>query len=113
MNISIPDANFNNPAAGATLSPAIMHLPFANEFCIFNDVGEPMAKLDLVLMIVFGSTTVLGLLCAVLCFRKSLRVANEKDGDLKMFFWSIGTMFGLIVAGASAGYILLPMILHR
>jgi hypothetical protein len=72
-----------------------------------------MASLDLALLIIFGTTTVLGLLGAIFCFRKSLKVANEKDGDLKMFFWSVGTMFGLIVAGAGAAYILLPMILHR
>jgi hypothetical protein len=72
-----------------------------------------MAKLDLALLLIFGTTTVLGLLGAILCFRKSLKVANEKDGDLKMFFWSVGTMIGLIVAGAGAAYILLPMILHR
>jgi len=71
-----------------------------------------MATLDLTLLIIFGTTTVLGLLFAALCFRKALKVANEKDGDLKMFFWSIGTMLGLIVSGASAAYILLPILLH-
>ena len=69
-----------------------------------------MAKLDLALLIGFGSISLLALLGAALCFRKALKVAGDKNGDLKMFFWSTGTLLGLIVAGASAGYILLPIL---
>jgi hypothetical protein len=54
----------------------------------------------------------LGLGIAFVCFRKSLRVAGDKDGDLKMFFWALGGMVGLILAGMSAVYILLPILLH-
>jgi hypothetical protein len=71
-----------------------------------------MAKLDLLLTIVFGTLSVLGLVVTVLCLRKALRVASEKDGDLKMFFWAVGSMVGLILAGLSSAYILLPILLH-
>jgi hypothetical protein len=71
-----------------------------------------MAKLDLLLTIVFGTLSVLGLVAAALCFKMALRVASEKDGDLKMFFWAVGSLVGLILAGVSSAYILLPIFLH-
>ncbi len=72
-----------------------------------------MGQLDLALALIFGAIALLALTGAVLCFRKALKVAGEKDGDLKMFGWAVGTMFGLIVAGAAGGYILLPILLHH
>lgn len=72
-----------------------------------------MAKLDLLLFVVFGLISLLSLTAAILCFRKALAVSGEKDGDLKMFFWAFGSMIGLIIAGMSAAYILLPIIMHR
>jgi hypothetical protein len=39
-------------------------------------------------------------------------VSGEKDGDLKMFLWALGTLLGLILSGMSAAYILLPILLH-
>jgi len=68
--------------------------------------------LDRTLLISFGAMMLLGLGIAFVCFRKSLRVAGDKDGDLKMFFWALGGMVGLILAGMSAVYILLPILLH-
>jgi len=69
-------------------------------------------SLDRTLLISFGAMMLLGLGIAFVCFRKSLRVAGDKDGDLKMFFWALGGMVGLILAGMSAVYILLPILLH-
>ena len=69
--------------------------------------------MDLALFIGFGTLSVLALTGAALCFRKALKVSGQRDGDLKMFFWATGTLFGLIIAGASAGYILLPILLHH
>ena len=71
-----------------------------------------MAKLDVLLFAVFGSLIVLGLTGAVLTFRQALRVSGHRDGDVKMFFWAAGTMLCLIMAGVSAAYIVLPIILH-
>ena len=72
-----------------------------------------MAGLDRILFFVFAPLFVLGTTGVVLCFRNSLRVANKKDGDLKMFFWAFGGMICLIVAGMSAAYFLIPLIFHR
>jgi len=71
-----------------------------------------MVKLDLILTILFGTLSVLGLAAAALCLRMALKVASEKDGDLKMFFWAVGSLVGLILAGVSSAYILLPILLH-
>jgi len=71
-----------------------------------------MGKLDLKLFTIFGTLALVSLVGAGLCFRQALRVSGERDGDVKMFFWAAGSMLGLIIAGACAGYILLPIILH-
>ena len=71
-----------------------------------------MINLDLVLLIVFGTLSVVAFAGAVFCFRKALKVAGGADGDLKMFLWAVGTMFGLIVSGLSAAYILIPILIH-
>ena len=72
-----------------------------------------MAPLDRTLFIVFGLLSVSGLAAAVLCFRKALSVSGERDGDLKMFFWAAGGMLGMIIAGMSAAYILLPILFRK
>jgi hypothetical protein len=41
---------------------------------------------------------------------RALKAAREKDGELRMFFWAVGSMAGLVVAGMSAAYILLPIL---
>jgi hypothetical protein len=71
-----------------------------------------MAPLDKILSVVFGTLSLSSLVFAVWSFRKALRVSNEKNGDIKMFFWATGTLFGLMVSGLSAAYILLPILLH-
>ncbi len=71
-----------------------------------------MGKLDLVLFLVFGSLSVLGLASTFFCFRKALRVSTQKDGDLKMFLWAFASMIGLIVGGMSAAYFVLPILFH-
>lgn len=69
-----------------------------------------MANLDLYLALGFGTVTIISLLATVICFRKALRVSGERDGDVKMFLWSVGSLVGLVVAGMSAAYILLPIL---
>ena len=71
-----------------------------------------MAPLDTILSVVFGTLSLTSLAFAVWSFRKALRVSSEKNGDIKMFFWATGTLFGLMVSGLSAAYILLPILLH-
>jgi len=72
-----------------------------------------MARLDLILLVAFSSIALLASAGAVFAFRRALRVAGERDGDLKMFFWAAGSMLCLIIAGMSAAYILLPILFHR
>jgi len=69
-------------------------------------------NLDLTFSIAFGVISAGAFGLAIWCFRKALKVSGTRDGDLKMFVWAMGTMIGLIIAGMSAGYILLPIILH-
>lgn len=71
-----------------------------------------MASLDLTLTLFFGTLAILALVAAILCFRKALRVSGERDGDLKMFLWAVGSLLGLVIAGMSTGYILLPIVFH-
>ncbi len=68
-----------------------------------------MAKLDLILTLIFSGVALLGSIGTVYCMRKALRVSGERDGDLKMFLWAVGSLIGLIIAGMSAAYILLPI----
>jgi hypothetical protein len=69
-----------------------------------------MAPLDLALLILFGTLSILGLTASVVCFLKALKVSGHRDGELKMFFWAVGAMTGLIIAGVSVAYILLPIL---
>jgi hypothetical protein len=71
-----------------------------------------MAPLDRILSIVFGSLAAFGVLAFILGFRFALRAAGKPDGELKMLFWAAAGMAGLIVAGVSTAYILLPIFLH-
>jgi hypothetical protein len=71
-----------------------------------------MARLDLILLVSFGAIAVITFVLAVLCFRKALKVSNQKDGDLKMFLWAVLTFMCLIISGLSAAYILIPIIMH-
>ncbi len=72
-----------------------------------------MGQLDLILTIVFSTLAIVGLIVAYLCFRKALKVSGEKDGDLKMFAWTAVALLGLVLAGMSAAYILLPILLFH
>ncbi len=75
-------------------------------------IGAAMAKLDLILFLVFGTLVVAGLTGAAWCLSRALRVAGERDGDLKMFFWALGSLLSLVIAGMSAAYIVLPILFH-
>jgi hypothetical protein len=70
-----------------------------------------MGKLDFVLAVTFGTLSFLSLIAAIFCFRKALKVSGERDGDFKMFLWSVGSLIGLIISGMGIAYILLPIFL--
>jgi hypothetical protein len=71
-----------------------------------------MHPFDITLLAAFGAIAILFLAVAAFCFWRAMKVAGERDGDLKMFFWAAGGMAGLIIAGMSAAYILLPILFH-
>ena len=69
-----------------------------------------MARLDLILSLVFGAMSLITFAASAFCMVRALKAAREKDGELRMFFWAVGSMAALIVAGMSAAYILLPIL---
>jgi hypothetical protein len=69
-----------------------------------------MARLDLLLSVVFGVICLFALTASAFCMVRALKAAREKDGELRMFFWAVGSMAGLVVAGMGAAYILLPIL---
>ncbi len=71
-----------------------------------------MAKLDLLLLLAFGSLAAIGTVTAVWCFYRAMKVAGGPEGDLKMFFWAVGSLVGLVIAGMSLAYSLLPILFH-
>ncbi len=73
-----------------------------------------MAPLDNLLFWVFLSTTIVGLGWSAFAFSRAFRYASPKDDPdgVRMFFWACGGLAGLVFAGMSAAYILLPLIFH-
>jgi hypothetical protein len=39
-----------------------------------------------------------------------MRAAERSDGELAMVAWAVGALAGLVVAGMSTAYILLPIL---
>ena len=69
-----------------------------------------MGRLDLILLIAFGTVTTVTLAIAIWCWRNALRQARRPDGELPMFFWALGMFAALIVSGLSLAYILIPIL---
>ncbi len=69
-----------------------------------------MGTLDFALALIFAPISIGALSFAVFSFRKALKVSGERDGDFKMFLWSVGSLIGLIVGGMILAYILLPIL---
>lgn len=72
-----------------------------------------MARLDLMLLVGFGTIAVLSLAASYWCFRKALAAARAKDGEIRMFFWAAGLLVSLTLTGLSTGYFLLPIVFGR
>jgi hypothetical protein len=73
-----------------------------------------MAKLDSILFWLFLSVIIISLSWSAFAFYRAFKNADyKKDPDgFKMFIWSVAGLAGLIIAGMSAAYILLPIIFH-
>jgi hypothetical protein len=71
-----------------------------------------MAPLDFRLLLAVSIIALLSLTTGVLCIRRALHVAGEKDGDLKMFLWSFAALIAFVISGMSMAYVALPIIIH-
>lgn len=68
---------------------------------------------DNILLIVFGTLSVLGLAFGGLSLYFAIQQAKKKDGEVKMAFWAFGTLAGLVLAGMSFAYFIIPILLHH
>lgn len=71
-----------------------------------------MAILDKILFWGFLMISTISLLWSSFAFYKSIKSAKYDDEGLRMFFWAVGGMLGLIIAGVGIAYFLLPIIAH-
>jgi Na+/H+-translocating membrane pyrophosphatase len=82
---------------------------FAGLFSMFER-ERTLAPLDLILFVVFSTMALGGVLGAILCLRRGMRAAERSNGELAMVAWTVGALAGLVVAGMSTAYILLPIL---
>jgi hypothetical protein len=65
------------------------------------------------LLLVFGSLTAIGVVVAALCLVFAVKNAKKPEGELKMAFWSFGALAGLVFAGMSFAYFVIPILLNH
>lgn len=68
---------------------------------------------DNILLIVFGILSAIGLLLGVVSFGLAMKHAKKPDGELKMALWAIAGLGGLVLAGMSWAYFLIPIIINK
>ena len=68
---------------------------------------------DNILLIVFGTLSALGVVFAALCLVFAVKNAKKPEGELKMAFWSFGALAGLVFAGMSFAYFVIPILLNQ
>jgi hypothetical protein len=71
-----------------------------------------LAILDKILFWGFLIISMISLLWSGFAFYKSIKSAKYNDEGLRMFFWAVGGMLGLIIAGVGIAYFLIPIIAH-
>jgi amino acid transporter len=70
--------------------------------------------MDRILLIVFGSLSVLGMGFGAFSTWMAMRAARkQKASELVLAAWSIGALIGLTVGGMSLAYFVVPIILHH
>ena len=62
---------------------------------------------------VFASLSALGVVIAVVCLVFAVKNAKKPEGELKMAFWSFGALAGLVFAGMSFAYFVIPILLNH
>jgi hypothetical protein len=71
-----------------------------------------VAILDKLLIWIFTGLSLLSLAWSIFAFYRAMKAVDLKDEGFRMFLWAAGGLVGLVVAGMSAAYILLPIIFH-
>jgi predicted MFS family arabinose efflux permease len=71
--------------------------------------------MDGILLVVFGTLSILGLTFGSFCTWMAVRIAkaNKKDADVAMALWSMGSVAGFAVGSMSFAYFVLPIIWDR
>ncbi|MEP0823622.1 MAG: hypothetical protein HRF44_12315 [Ignavibacterium sp.] len=68
---------------------------------------------DSLLLVVFGVVSFLGLAAGGSGFALAIKYAKKPDGEIRMALWAFVGLAGLVVAGMSWAYFLLPILLNR
>jgi hypothetical protein len=68
---------------------------------------------DNMLLIVFGTLCAFGIFIAGICLVFAVKNAKKPEGELKMAFWSFGALAGLVFAGMSFAYFIVPILLNH
>jgi hypothetical protein len=68
---------------------------------------------DNILLIVFGILAALSLTAGGFAFAMAVKQAKKPDGELKMAVWAILGMAGLVFAGMSSAYFLIPILINK
>lgn len=65
------------------------------------------------LLVVFGSLSAIGVVIAGVCLVFAVNNAKKPEGELKMAFWSFGALAGLVFAGMSFAYFVVPILINH
>jgi hypothetical protein len=65
---------------------------------------------DNILLIVFGILSALGLAVGITGFWLALKNSKKPEGEIKMAGWAVLGLAGLVLAGMSWAYFLLPIL---
>ncbi|MEX2116663.1 MAG: hypothetical protein WEB37_07240 [Bacteroidota bacterium] len=68
---------------------------------------------DNFLLIFFGALSTLSLIAGGFAFAMAFKHAKKPDAELKMAFWAILGLAGLVFAGMSWAYFLIPIFIQR
>lgn len=65
---------------------------------------------DNILLIAFGILSALGLAVGITGFGLALKYSEKPEGELKMAGWAVMGLAGLVIAGMSWAYFLIPIL---
>lgn len=65
------------------------------------------------LLIFFGTLSAIGVVVAAVCLVFAVKNAKKPEGELKMAFWSFGALAGLVLAGMSFAYFVIPILINH